>query len=405
MRFLHTSDWHLGQKFLHRDRTQEHELALNWLVQTIENQKIDCLIVAGDIFDIGNPPNYARRMYYRFLTRLLDTCCQHIIIIGGNHDSPAMLNAPKELLEALNMHVIGTTTGSLEDQIIELRDEKEQLKAVIAAIPFLRDKDLRSSISGETGKDRITAIRAGIRAHYVEIGAIIEAYKTQKVPLIAVGHLYVKGSYAAEERANIYIGDKENIEADQFPELFDYIALGHIHRAQAFKGHEKVQYSGSLIPLSFSETKDEKVVKIVDLKEEQFKVTDILIPQFRRLKTVKMEFEPMKTRLLKLHEDYQEELKVWVDAVVTDEKSIPNLDLELREFVRDLNVDLLKIRTTFQIKNRAAQATEIDLKDLQPMDVFLQKCDAEGYNEEEKTELISSFKELQSWMIEKEKME
>lgn len=405
MRFLHTSDWHLGQKFLHRDRTQEHELALDWLVQTIENQKIDCLIVAGDIFDIGNPPNYARRLYYRFLTRLLDTCCQHIVIIGGNHDSPAMLNAPKELLEALNMHVIGTTTGDLEDEIIELRDEENCLKAVVAAIPFLRHKDLRSSISGETGDDRIKAIRAGIRAHYDAIGTAVQKYEKQKVPLVAVGHLYVKGSYAAEERANIYIGDKENIEAAQFPDLFDYVALGHIHRAQAFKGYEKVQYSGSLIPLSFSETKDEKIVKVVELHEDQLKVKDIPVPQFRRLKTIKMEFEPLKKRLLKLHEDYKAELKVWVDAIVTDEKSIPNLDLELREFAKDLNVDLLKIRTTFQTQRHSIQATEVDLKDLRPTDVFLQKCEAEGYSESETAELLSSFKELQSWMLEKEKME
>lgn len=403
MRFLHTSDWHLGQKFLHRDRTQEHQLALDWLQQIIENQQIGCLIIAGDIFDIGNPPNYARRMYYRFLTCLLDTCCQHIIIIGGNHDSPAMLNAPKELLESLNMHVIGTTTGNLEDEIIELRDGEENLQAVVAAIPFLRDKDLRSSISGETGDDRIKAIRAGIRAHYDAIGETIEKYRSAKVPLLAVGHLYVKGSYAAEERANIYIGDKENIEAAQFPDLFDYVALGHIHRAQAFKGYEKVQYSGSLIPLSFSETKDEKIVKVVELNKDRLKVKDIPVPQFRRLKTIKMNFEDTKKRLLKLHEDYKDELKVWVDAVVTDEKSVPNLDLELREFVRDLNVDLLKIRTTFQSKRNAVKATEIDLKDLQPTDVFLQKCEAEGYNEEETRELLSSFKELQSWIIEKEK--
>ena len=405
MRFLHTSDWHLGQKFLHRDRTREHQLALDWLVETIDNQKIDCLIIAGDIFDIGNPPNYARRMYYRFLTHLLNTCCQYIIIIGGNHDSPAMLNAPKELLEALNMHVIGTTTGNLEDEIIELQDEKGVLKAVVAAIPFLRDKDLRSSISGETGKDRIKAIRAGIRAHYEAIGSAIEKHKATKIPLLAVGHLYVKGSYAAEERANIYIGDKENIEAAQFPDLFDYVALGHIHRAQAFKGFEKVQYSGSLIPLSFSETKDEKVIKVVELNEDQLKVKDIPVPQFRRLKTIKMDFEDMKKRLLKLHEDYKEELKVWVDAVVTDEKSVPNLDLELREFVHDLNVDLLKIRTTFQTKRYAVKATEINLKDLQPTDVFLQKCEAEGYSKAETEELLSSFKELQSWMMEQEKME
>ncbi|MEM9884855.1 MAG: exonuclease SbcCD subunit D C-terminal domain-containing protein [Bacteroidota bacterium] len=402
MRFLHTSDWHLGQKFQYRDRTQEHKAALQWLIETIVAQKIDCLIVAGDIFDIGNPPNYARRMYYRFLTRLLETTCRHIIIIGGNHDSPAMLNAPKELLEAMNMYVIGTTTGTIQDQIIELRTEKGELEAVVAAIPFLRDKDLRSSISGETGMQRIVAIRKGIKSHYDAIGAAMQSYQSQNIPLLAIGHLYVKGSYASEERANIYIGDTENIEAKQFPLTFDYIALGHIHRAQSFKGNERVQYSGSLIPLSFSETKDEKVVKVVAIEANEVKVSDIVVPLFRRLKSIHLDFEAMKIRLLQLHEDHKEELTVWVDAVVTDEKLIPNLDMELRDFVKNLNIELLKIRTTFQSKNRQFSSTITDLKDLQPLDVFLQKCESQQLGAGETKELVHTFKELQAWMIEKE---
>lgn len=402
MRFLHTSDWHLGQKFQFRDRIAEHEKALQWLRQIIDNQSIDCLIIAGDIFDIGNPPNYARRMYYRFLTSLLDSSCQYIIIIGGNHDSPAMLNAPKELLESLNMYVVGTTTGKLEDQIIELKNDKNELEAVVAAVPFLRDKDLRSSVSGETGMQRIAAIRQGIKKHYDSVSDVIHNYKNQKIPLVAVGHLYVKGAYAAEERANIYIGDKENIEAEQFSTIFDYVALGHIHRAQSFKDNERVQYSGSLIPLSFSETKDDKIVKIIDINDGDVEVKDIPVPLFRRLKSIKLPFEELKSRLKKLHEDYKEELSVWVDAVVTDEKMIPNLEMELRAFVKDLNVELLKIRTIFQSKSYQITDANIDLKDLKPMDVFLQKCAAEGLDEQETNELKATFLELQNWMLEKE---
>jgi len=106
MKILHTSDWHLGQKFLSKDRIDEHQSALDWLRQTIIEQEIDVLLVSGDIFDIGNPPSYARHLYYRFLTSLQGTYCRHVVITGGNHDSPSMLNAPKELLEILNVYVV-----------------------------------------------------------------------------------------------------------------------------------------------------------------------------------------------------------------------------------------------------------------------------------------------------------
>lgn len=406
MRFLHTSDWHLGQKFQHQDRRAEHQAALDWLVQKIEVEDIDCLIIAGDVFDIGNPPNYARQMYYRFLKSLLKTDCRYIVIIGGNHDSPAMLNAPKELLEAFNMYVLGTTTGDLTDQILELRNTDNQLEAVVAAIPFLRDKDLRASTAGETGIDRVQAIRNGIRSHYQKISELVSVYKEQEVPIVAVGHLYVKGSYADEERTNIYIGDKENIEAKQFSDLFDYVALGHIHRAQSFEDNERVQYSGSLIPLSFSETKDDKIVKIIDIEANRsFRVRDVKVPLFRRLKTIELDFRKMKSRLRRLHDDYKDDLKVWVDAVVTDEKMIPNLDLELREFVRPLNVELLKIRTTFQPEHQAFSHQRRHLKDLQPTEVFLEKCKSQNLSAQETETLLATFKELQSWMQEQEDLD
>ncbi len=399
MKLLHTSDWHLGQRFQSNDRLQEHELALNWLIETIKSEAIDTLIVAGDIFDIGNPPNAARRLYYRFLTQLLTTSCRHVVIIGGNHDSPAMLNAPKELLSALNIYIIGMATEAVEDEIIELKDQQGKLEAVVAAVPFLRDKDLKTSVSGETGLERIAAIRAGIKAHYEQIGNVLESYAALNVPLIGTGHLYLKEVGRQEERDNIYIGDRENIAAKQFPAIFDYVALGHIHRAY---NYGKVHYSGSLIPLSFSETKDEKVVKVVTFEERKSSVVLVSLPQFRRLKTVVLPFDEIKSRLLQLHKDYKDNLPVWVDVLVTDERTIPNLDIELQEFVQDLNIELLKIRTSFQPGGIAVNQPLIDLKDLQPVDIFLKKCESEGLPTEEINSLMLTFKELQNWMQEKE---
>ncbi|NJL73979.1 MAG: exonuclease subunit SbcD [Saprospiraceae bacterium] len=399
MKFIHTSDWHLGQRFLHNDRFEEHKMALQWLAETIQATKADALIVAGDVFDIGNPPNYARRLYYQFLTKLLGSTCRHVIIIGGNHDSPSTLEAPKDLLEALNIHVVGAAGSEIEDQIIELRSEAGNIEAVVAAVPFLRDKDLRYSVSGETAQARIDAIRKGIKEYYQNIGIALLPYQSLNIPILATGHLYLKGIRPDQERRNIYIGDFENIDASQFPTIFDYVALGHIHRAHSI-GY--AHYSGSLIPLSFSETADHKIVKFLDFQGKQPIITDIPVPLFRRLKSIEKPLETLKQRLLKLHEDYQHQLlPVWVDAVVVADTPIPDVDSELRAFAEPLHLELLKIRTSYNHYGSLAAEEVIDLKALNPATVFNQKCIKDGYHESDIQLLQATFLELQAWMDER----
>ena len=171
MKIIHTSDWHLGQRLLFNERGDEQQLALQWLYETILQEQADALILAGDVFDNGNPPHPARKLYYNFLTNLLNTSCRHIVIIGGNHDSPGMLDAPRELLEYLNIRVVGAASENLEQDCLLLQNTVGELEAVVAAIPFLRDRDLSPSVSGESTLDRIQRIQAGIRQRYQDMGA------------------------------------------------------------------------------------------------------------------------------------------------------------------------------------------------------------------------------------------
>ncbi len=248
MKFLHTADWHLGQKFKgNLDRIEEHRHVMNWMLELIRKEKIELLIVAGDIFDTPNPPNNARELYYRFLVDANKLGCQHIIITGGNHDSPNMLNAPKEILYAIHTHVIGKITENIEEQIIELKNKKGELEAVVAAVPFLRDRDLKSAISGETGEERIERIKEGIKNHYVKLAKAVEPYQNKNIPIITTGHLYAKGATTSDKQDNIYIGDMENIAADDFPTIFDYVALGHLHKSQIIGKKKHIRYSGSII--------------------------------------------------------------------------------------------------------------------------------------------------------------
>lgn len=406
MRIIHTSDWHLGQKFLYNGREEEHQLALDWLLATIREQQAGGLIVAGDIFDIGNPPNYARRMYYRFLTQLMGTACRHVVITGGNHDSPSMLNAPRELLQALNIHVMGEAPENLEDEIIEWRDEQGKLQAVIAAVPFLRDRDLHFSLAGEGGLERIERIKTGIRRHYQDLGKLVKKkYGKEKVPLVATGHLYATGAEASDKQDNIYIGNKENIAAKDFPKVFDYIALGHVHRPQAIGGLAHIRYSGALIPLSFSETKDEKSVYLLEFDGKKLeKVESLPVPVFRRLKTIQGKLEEVEESLRRFGEKERGGLRPWVEALVETDRMIPQLDQRLHELTADMELELLKIRIIKSYQALDAQASAPELGELEELEVFKMRCQSYGSPPEELDELVETFQELRAWMEEQDEL-
>lgn len=403
---LHTSDWHLGQKFLNNDRKEEHQLAFEWLEKTITEYKVDVLIVSGDIFDIGNPPSYARTLYYQFLTKLQFTCCRHIVVIGGNHDSPSMLNAPKELLEMLNVYVVGAVSENLEDEILLLKNEAQQLELIVAAVPFLRDRDIRQSIAGETGPERMVKVQEGIVRHFNEIGDLVKKHSKKNIPVIATGHLYAKGALASDKQDNIYIGNIENIEAKRFPKAFDYVALGHIHRAQMVSEQRHIRYSGSIIPLSFSEIQDSKSVEVLHFEGKKLAhIETIKVPRFRELVTFTGDLESVKDRLQRFDEKRKGLLKPWVDIMIEMDELIPNLDGEIRDFAKDFWMDILKIRTKKAINALDNTSQEMDLDELSPEEVFLKRCEDGGHvTSVLQKELVMTFRELLDWMREVEEM-
>ncbi|MFT5832825.1 MAG: exonuclease SbcD [Cognaticolwellia sp.] len=402
MKILHTSDWHLGQKFLNNSRLQENKQALDWLLETIEREKVDVLIIAGDIFDTMNPPNHSRKLYYNFLTQLEKTACQHTVIIGGNHDSPSMLNAPRELLKTKNIHVLGNTTDRLEDEIIELLDKKGSLKAVIAAVPFLRDSDIRKSVAGELFEDREERIRTGIKNHYHQIADAMAHYEAFGVPILATGHLSVLKKVKDDEKiSRIYIGSLENINPDDFPKIFDYIALGHIHRTQPIGEFPHIRYSGTLIPLNFTE-QTKKSVTLLDFKGRNFEKTILHVPIYRRLIRVTGTYQEVTEALAAIETDANL-LTGWIEVVVKTDKGIPNLNDELKAIVADKDVEILKCRLEATILKETEKIELMDdLKEMSELEVFGKKCEAEGYDEAETDTLTNTFKELVNWMEERD---
>ena len=193
MNILHTSDWHLGRALYGRRRYDEFTAFLEWLVAHVENEKIDLLLIAGDVFDTTTPSNRAQELYYSFLSRIAHSAtCRQVIVIGGNHDSPSFLNAPKTLLGALNVHVVGAMDA--DDEIVICRNDVGAPEAIVCAVPYLRDRDIRQAEAGESMDDKRTKLAEGYRAHYQQIGDLADAARGDSdIPIIGMGHCFAAG--------------------------------------------------------------------------------------------------------------------------------------------------------------------------------------------------------------------
>ena len=269
---LHTSDWHLGRRLYGRLRYDEFAAFLNWLQNTISAQQVDVLIVAGDIFDTMTPSNKAQALYYEFLGKVSKSSCQHIVIVAGNHDSPTFLDAPSNVLKFLNVHVIGTACDDLNDEVMVLDDVDGTPHCIIAAVPYLRDRDVRSSSAGESAQSKDANVIAGICAHYAEVAKIANAKQAEllkshkrHIPIIATGHLFAAGGTTTDDDGvrELYVGSLGKVSADMFSKSFDYVALGHLHVPQRVGGRETIRYSGSPIAMGFGEARQQKQVLLV----------------------------------------------------------------------------------------------------------------------------------------------
>ena len=374
MKILHTSDWHIGQKFMGKSREEEHKAFLSWLYETIKKENIDVLIVAGDIFDTGNPPNYALELYYNFLKELFSIKNLYVIITAGNHDSISTLKASKQLLEYMNVHVI-TSGEENENELIPIYKE-DKLQGVVCAVPFLRDSVVRKAISGQTISQKESSLNDGIKQHYIDVyEKAITLTKENNLPIIATGHLTTVGSRTSESERDIYIGGTLDIGSDFLGKYFDYVALGHLHINQSV-GCNHVRYSGSPIPLSFSEANQRKRVNIVEFSNVEDKtkieVKEIEIPQYRKLQVLKGNLESVKNELKQI-----EDKTTWCEIHLNDENPM-FANQALREYAQEQELIILAIKIDkSEQKLEASELKVTSLDELVPQDVFKRRLEIE----------------------------
>ena len=269
---LHTSDWHLGRRLYGKPRYDEFKQFLDWQLQTLREQKVDVLLIAGDIFDTTAPSNQAQNLYYDFLSQVCDTDCRHVIIVAGNHDSASFLEAPKQLLKSFNIHIIGSMTDTPTDEVITLSDKAGQAELIVMAVPYLRDRDVRTVGHGERLDDKERKLAQGIKAHYAQIADIAIAQQAQlkakykrTIPIVATGHLFTVGGQTMEGDGvrDLYVGSLGSIGAEIFHPQIDYVALGHLHIPQAVGGQPHIRYAGSPIAMGFGESRQQKQVHLL----------------------------------------------------------------------------------------------------------------------------------------------
>lgn len=393
MKILHTADWHIGQTFFEYDRKAEHLQFLAWLKKQIHDLKVDVLLIAGDVFDSPNPSAESQRMYYRFLREI--TAENHdlqIIIIAGNHDSAARLEAPNPLLEDMNITVRGVVKRNTDGEI----DFKHMVIPInkggyCLAVPYLRQGDYPHA---ET-------YAQGVKAMYE---AIFEQIKDMKQPIIAMGHLQATGSEISENDRSerTVIGGLECISPDSFAKEITYTALGHLHRGQRVSGRENVRYAGSPLPMSFAEKNNKQGVVLIDIAETT-KIERILFDAPVKLLSIPSEPMPLSgvlNEIAALPDGEISEISPYLEVKVLITEPEPSLRHQIEQILRAKSVRLARIAAiTPKYETGSKAITYEELQTINPMDmandIFKRKYGGEDMPETMKCLLQGLIQEVE----------
>ena len=403
MRLLHTSDWHLGQTLHNYERGYEHQRFLDWLLDTLVAERVDVLLVAGDVFDNANPSAASQKQLYVFLQQARARLpALQLIVVAGNHDSAGRLEAPGPLLAAHGTHVIGHVlrddTGQidLERLLLPLTGSDGQVQAWCLAVPFLRPGDVPKLPAGDTQD----AYLGGIALLYRQLTDLALARRQPGQAILAMGHCHmVGGEMSNDSERRIVIGGTEMLPSGIFDASIAYAALGHLHKAQAVGGQEHIRYCGSPIPLSFAEVNYRHQVLCLDIDGETLQsVRVIAVPRAVPLLRVPATPAPISEVLAQLAAldvpDAPAEAQPFLEVRVRLDAPEPGLRTRIETALDGKSVRLAKIETSSAARASAPENMTLDqLGQLQPDDIF-RRLYQQKYAKEAPPELLSGLAEL-----------
>ncbi len=421
MRILHTADWHLGAQLHEQSRLPEQEEFLKWMLRTMDQEKPDALLIAGDVFDSCAPSNAALNLYYEFLSAVFRHClCRRVVVVGGNHDSPSLLDAPGNVLDHIGTRVVGGVAytkgngdGRIPDhrnEVVVVEDSGGRPGLVIGAVPYLRDTDLRTSAAQESDEVRAEKRRIGFQQHYHAIADLARrecSTPGEPLPLVLTGHLFLAGGFTAAEKSerDLQVGNLTAFEPALLPPA-DYYAFGHLHSPQAIGGRETCRYSGSPLRMNFGEAHQEKSIVIVDLSPGLDPVVRrVPVPQTQRIEQLTGTPEAIASMLKEL---VASGVGAWVDVQVTEGEGdlTPWMHTEFPGLVEGTEVRLLRRQNARPGRAAttlaAAVADEAVLDSFSPGDLFRMRLSDEDLTREEKDAYASMLDEILREMDEAE---
>lgn len=416
MRVLHTSDWHLGLSTGPVSRADDHALFLDWLSSTIAEREVDALVVAGDVFDNVQPSAESLQLYYRFLAKLGDSGVGTVIIIGGNHDSQARLDAPRELLDAMDVHVVGglpPQSEGLDRLVVPIRGHRARGHApgsvigVGLAVPYVHEYRLGIRTTDPDRNALAQIFRDRFASLYRELVDLARS-RYPDVPLFATGHLTVGSEHRPEDYPQEIhqVGSIDALPSSIFDARLGYVALGHIHRCYPVDG-DRAWYCGSPIPTSVTERSPSRRVLCVELGLDQTQVERIDVPAFRTLHLVEGTLGEVEAQLRALanapHQDPASQLSPLVFVRLQTDAPVPDLRTRLSSALHSelprpapILVELREMRTSATDADDALPVPA--LEDLTPRQVFLRRCAAAGIaNHDALDALTRAFDELSGW--------
>jgi len=404
MRLLHTSDWHLGQTFHDFDRSHEHGRFLDWLLDTLETEQADALLIAGDVFDNSNPSADAQRQFYRFLTAAKRRVPQlDIVVIAGNHDSAGRLEAPASLLEVFDTTAIGRIARDpqagiqLDRLVVPLRNREREIAAWCLAVPFLRPGDVpRVETDGDPYLE-------GVKRLYRQTLEAALNRRENGQAIVALGHCHMTGGQTSEDsERRIVIGGMEALPVEMFDSAIAYVALGHLHRAQRVGDQARTRYSGSPLPMSFTEIHYCHQVVRIDLDGDSVaEIRPIPVPRFVKLLRVPEQPAPIDEALdalaaLAWPDPPSPDARPYVQARVQSTGFDPTLRGRIEAILEKKPVRLASIERSSPARGERSTAAfqSIDeIKRLEPAGIFNELC-LQELRRAPSAELLRAFNEL-----------
>nr|WP_283101701.1 exonuclease SbcCD subunit D C-terminal domain-containing protein [Halomonas populi] len=381
---IHTADWHLGQTFHGQERHVEHRAFLDWLLETLAKRRADALLVAGDVFDVVNPSMRAQELLYDFIVAAHRRLPQlDIVMTAGNHDSGNRIELPAPLMRRLNTHALGRVQwcddGTLDAErlLVPLTDAEGETCAWCLALPFLRPAEVTGhglTPSDDNESERGNHYVAGISRVHEQLIAAARERRAPGQALVAMSHAHLRGAAVSEASERpIVIGGEESLSASLFPADIAYVALGHLHRPQQVS-EARIRYSGSPLPLDFSEVSYPHQVVEVTLKGESLmKAEAIAVPRtiaMQRIGPAGLDEVLAELEALAPDQMLPRERWPWLEVRVTLSAPVPDLRARVEAALEGKALRLLRLERQLPKIDTDSAPQRVNLESLGPKTLF-----------------------------------